>query len=115
MRLTIFLVSAMLGFASTASAQYVPGNYSTISNAAGTITAGGTAQGITWTLPQAKIRCVQNPKSAIEDLFVNYGGTAGATGSIDLQPGLMVCWPWNGKVSVFAVTTSHAFVTLEGQ
>ena len=113
----IFVLAALLsGFAVAARAQAVPGNYTTISYVSSpSVTIGGTAQNIAWTLTAAKIRCVQNPESATEDLFVKFGGTAAATGSHDLPAGVEICFPWNGAVSVYAATTSHAFIAFEAQ
>jgi hypothetical protein len=109
------IVVALLAVPWSASAQYAPGNYSTTAYIAGSITSGGTAQAVAFTLPAAKIRCVQNPKSATEDLFVAFGATASPTIGQDLQAGVQVCWPWSGNVSVYAATTSHAFVAFEAQ
>jgi hypothetical protein len=108
------LVSAIV--ATGAAAQSFPpgGTYAQIKYASGTIATGGTAQNVAWSLTAAKMRCVQNPSSASEDLFVAFGGTA-STSSQDLQAGAQVCWPWNGPVSVYAATTSHAFIAVEAQ
>ena len=52
----IFVLAALLcGFAVAARAQAVPGNYTTISYVSSpSITTGGTAQNIAWTLTAAK-------------------------------------------------------------
>jgi hypothetical protein len=113
---TLILAAALCGLAAAASADFVAGDYSQVSYvAAPKITTGGTAQNITWTLTAAKIRCVQNPGSATEDLFVQFGGTAATTASHDLPAGVQICWPWNGAVSVYGATTNHAFVAFEAQ
>ena len=112
----VFLAFAAMCLAVPAFAQFVSGNYSTISYVSSpSITTGGAAQYISWTLTAAKLRCVQNPSTATEDLFVNFGGVAAATGSHDLPAGVEICWPWNGAVSVYAVTTSHAFIAFDAQ
>jgi hypothetical protein len=90
------------------------GTYTQIKYASSTIATGGSAQNVVWTLSPAKMRCVQNPGSATEDLFVAFGGTA-STSSQDLTAGAQVCWPWSGPVSVYAATTSHAFIAVEAQ
>lgn len=114
--LVAFAASFFQSGSRAAAQAYVPGDYSAISYAGSTtVTTGGTAQSVAWSLTQAKIRCVQNPKSATEELFVSYGTAATTTASHDLQAGSQICWPWNGAVSVYAATTGHAFVVFEAQ
>jgi hypothetical protein len=107
---------ACLWWSAAANAQSFPpgGVYSQIKFASDTIATGGQAQNVTWSLPAAKMRCVENPNSAVESLFVAPGGTASTT-SQDLAPGAQVCWPWNGAMSVYAATTGHAFIAVEVQ
>jgi hypothetical protein len=115
---TLLCAAVLCGLAASASADFVAGDYSQVSYvpaASSTITSGGTAQTVRWTLTAAKIRCVQNPGSATEDLFVQFGGTAASTASHDLPAGVQICWPWNGQVSVYGATTSHAFIAFEAQ
>jgi hypothetical protein len=110
-----FLLTAILAVVcGSAQAQFAAGNYVAVNYASATIATGGTAQSVTWTLTAAKIRCVQNPKNATEDLYVAVGSTASTT-SQDLPAGIQVCWPWNGSISVFAATTGHAFTAFEAQ
>jgi hypothetical protein len=102
--------------AATAAAQSFPPGvvYAQVNYASGSIVSGGQAQHISWALPGAKMRCVQNPNSAAEDLFVAFGGIA-STASQDLPPGAQVCWPWNGAVSIYGATAGHAFIAVEAQ
>jgi len=115
MRIILAALAAFCILCGVASAQYVAGDYSSTNYIAGSITSGGTAQFIGWTLTSAKIRCIQNPRNATEDLYVAFGATASTTVGQDLQPGMQVCWPWNGGVSVYGQTTSHAFFAVEAQ
>ena len=103
-------------FAATAVAQsFPPGEvYAQINFASGSIASGGLAQNVNWVLARAKMRCVQKPNSASEDLFVAFGGTASTT-SQDLPPGAQVCWPWNGAVSLYGATAGHTFIAVEAQ
>jgi hypothetical protein len=107
------LFCALLDAAGLAHAQPLP--YSQIDyGGSGTITASGTPQNVVWPMANASVRCVQNPSSATEDLFVSFGGTA-STSTTDLQPSVQQCWPWDGSVSVYAATTGHAFIATEGK
>lgn len=88
----------------------------------GTIAFGGTAQTVAWTLIQPNgaalpnvIRCIQNPGSATEDLFVSMDATASPTHGFDLVPGIGQCYFWANTVSVEAATTSHTFLITELQ
>lgn len=91
----------------------------TTTDKSGTISTGGTAQSAIASNTSRKGWCIQNPSSATEDLFVRVNGTASATTGTDLSAGQAVCnLPGmidTSAVSVFAATTSHAFVGFEQQ
>ena len=98
-----------------------------------TITTGGTVQSFTacqgqtspvgcWSLVDGNgnmlptvVRCIQNPGSASEDLFVAMDALASTTHGFDLKPGVGMCFPWGGKISVYATTTNHGLNTTEIQ
>lgn len=85
----------------------------------GTIVLGGTAQSAIASNASRKGWCIQNPASATEDLFVRVNGTASATTGTDLSPGMQTCSSPSmvdqAAVSVFAATTSHAYLGFEVQ
>lgn len=118
MRKLLAIAAALAALNGTALAQSFPpgGVYTRTAYASGTISNGGTAQSVGFTLPAAKMRCVENPGSATEDLYVAFGATA-STSSQDLVAGTgaQVCWPWAGPVSVYAATTGHAYIAVEAQ
>lgn len=91
----------------------------TTTDKSGTLTLGGTAQAAIALNASRKGWCIQNPASASEDLFVRVNGTASATTGTDLSPGQAVCSSPSmvdtAAVSVFAATTSHAYLGFEVQ
>lgn len=85
----------------------------------GTITTGGVAQTAIAANIYRKVWCVQNPSTASEVLYVRLSGTASASTGTVLQAGQQACNQADsidtGAVSVFAATTSHAFLAWEGE
>ncbi len=85
----------------------------------GTIATGGTSQ-VAITSAQGsgmKTFIIQNPASASETLYVDFGESAGTT-SVGLIAGQMISFGgqaiWQGYVSVYGATTSHAYTCFYG-
>ncbi len=94
-------------------------NGGTLTNRSGTITAGGTSQQIAPANASRKYLFIQNPITATETLFVNFGSPAAsgtsyeiaAGGSLSLGVGSFVP---TDAVNIVAATTGHVFVAKEG-
>lgn len=62
------------------------------------------------------VRCIQNPGTATEDLYVSADGQpASVTHGFDLPAGVGQCIAWAGAISVAAASTGHQILTSELQ
>jgi hypothetical protein len=94
-------------------------NAGALTDRSGTITAGGAAQNAVGTNATRRYLLVRNPKSATESLWLSLVGTAAAASpSLELAAGDAFVAEHNliptNAVSVFALTTGHAFTVWEG-
>lgn len=94
-------------------------NQGVLTDASGTITAGGSAQSLFASNLARKYLLVQN-QHATEDLWINFGTTA-VVGqpSVKIVPGAALLMDGSGfvstqSVSVIAATTAHAFTAKQG-
>jgi hypothetical protein len=85
-----------------------------LTDASGTITAGGTAQNALAVNSGRQYLLVHNPTTETEALLVNVtGGTAAATNAVHLAPGGTLefdTFTPGDTVSVLAATTGHKFI-----
>jgi hypothetical protein len=87
------------------------GGGGSLTDASGTITAGGTAQTALAANSSRRYVLIENPVSATEVLYFSFTGTASAS-SPSLNPGGSFnsgSFVPTGALSLFAATTSHAF------
>ena len=117
----IYLLNVPLPYAvwgASASGGQSGVNRGTFTDDSGTITVGGTSQQVMAANASRKGLMIQNPSTATESLFVNFGAAATTTGnSVELLPG-GTFWEDAGMVStetvnVVAATGGHAFMAKE--
>lgn len=111
------IVTALTGM--SVSVSNLPATAGALTNRSGTIAVGGTAQNAVGTNATRRYLLVRNPKNAAESLWLNLVGTAtAASPSLELAAGDDYIAesgfiPTNA-VSVFGLTTGHAFTVWEG-
>jgi hypothetical protein len=115
--LALLLVASVPCFADVMPNPYV---VSTMNRCSGTIASGGTSQTAISSSQNggSKFWIISNPPSATETLYVDFGQAAGTT-SLPLQAGQSVSFGgqaiWQGLVTVYGATTSHAYTCFYGQ
>jgi hypothetical protein len=111
------VVAALTGM--SVSVSNLPATAGALASRSGTIAVGATAQNAIGTNATRRYLLVRNPKNATESLWLSLVGTAAATSpSLELSAGEAYVAetgfiPTNA-VSVFALTTGHAFTVWEG-
>lgn len=90
----------------------------TTTDRSGNLTTGGTSQQAAAALATRKYLSIQNPWSAVETLFFEFGASATTTDtSHGLQPGQMIVFDRDavptGTINVNALTTAHKFIVKE--
>lgn len=110
----IIALAILAGCASVATGQQT--RVVNICDCSGAVTAGGTSQVATPLNTQRDYLFVENPITATEALYVNYGVSASTTAknSIELAPGGSINALGIGvpiqSVNVTAVTSAHAYI-----
>jgi hypothetical protein len=116
----VLAMVALLVFPVSVQAQQATmGVRGNVIDASGTVTTGGTSQQVLPANTGRYYLMCQNPVSASEVLFVNFGSAASTTaGSYELAAGASLTFDSNfipaGAVNVNAVTTGHRFVCKQG-
>ena len=119
-RLVAGLLALFLASPAYADVQPTPYVLNLITRCSGAITSGGVSQTAISAATNAgsKFWFIQNPPLATEPLYIDVGEAAGPT-SMALTAGasLTLGGPavWQGQVTVYAATTSHAFTCFYGQ
>lgn len=116
------LALGLLLFASSAYADTAPWPYPLPNEHtyALTIATGGTSQAIPFVFGTGiKTWCVQNPTSATESLWIDFGRAAVVGSSFEVPAGTRACMGseaiWNGAINANATTSAHAFEAFEFQ
>lgn len=116
------ILAALMAFAVlaplTAPAQSIT-RVNSYRDGSGTLTAGGTSQQVFPVDASRTYLMCQNPITATETLFINFGATASTTaGSIELAAGGTISFHGSAvpttTVNVNAATTGHRFVCKAG-
>lgn len=120
MRRLVAAFAAALLASAPALADVMPNPYGLTGSTrtTGTIASGTVSQSLIGANNGRKAFCVQNPSSATESLWLDFGTRAASIGSsIEIQKGTAFCMGgqgvWLGAMTVNATTSSHAYSMFE--